>query len=107
MIEVYRVPSENNKIVMRMTENNRVLSEASAEIKEGTAVLEYINEYESNVAYGMGKSILNAIDLAGIKTVICENKNLVNLLKILGFKEENNVYLLNLTNYFTTDCKSL
>ena len=62
----------------------------------------------------MGKSLLNSIDLRGIKNVYSDNADMEALLKSLKFKkyedcevpEEmgNHLYYLNLTGYFDANC---
>ena len=62
----------------------------------------------------MGKSLLNAIDLRGIKNVCSDNADMEALLKALKFKKwdecevpeelEKHSYYLNLTGYFDANC---
>jgi len=56
----------------------------------------------------MGKAMLNFVDLCGVKDVIIKTENIQNknLIKILGFKEDNSgVYKLNLKDYFDSPCQ--
>ena len=78
----------------------------------GVYIKEEFNDFSLN--YGMGKSLLNAIDLRGIKNVYSDNADMEVLLKSLKFKkyedcevpEEigNHLYYLNLTGYFDANC---
>jgi methylaspartate ammonia-lyase len=65
--------------------------------------------------YGMGKALLNAVDLKGIKNVVCNNTDIEKLLESLKFFRvsecgsvpdnlKENRYYLNLTGYFDANC---
>ena len=99
MIEIHRVPTFSNDIIMRMTEGEKIISEAKAVANDdGSAEIISLNSYD------MGKALLNAIDLMGIKNVLCYDKELDKLLRALCFKYENDVYRLDLTGYFDSGC---
>lgn len=69
-----------------------------------------------NLEYGLGKSMLNFIDLRGFKYAVSNNESIEALLKALKFRktaeceEEKEifgndwVYCLNLDGYFTANC---
>lgn len=105
MIEIHTINSLGNILAMNMTDKNELLCEAVAEINKNFATLISIDEHLPSFAYDMGKAILNAIDLKGIKNVECSNENLHNTLKKLGFERANGRYLLDLTDYFSNGCK--
>ena len=105
MIEIHKVNSPENMLIMNMIDKNELLCEAVAELNENFATLISIDEHLPNLSYDMGKAILNAIDLKGIRKVECSNKNLHNTLKKLGFEQVNSKYFLDLTNYFNNGCK--
>lgn len=99
MIEIHRVPTFSNEIIMRMSEGTEVLSEAKAVANnDGSAEIISIDSYD------MGKALLNAIDLMGIKKVLCYDNGMEKLLRALRFKLENDVYSLDLTGYFDSGC---
>lgn len=101
MIEIHRVPTFTNEIIMRMTDKDELLCEAKA-IANDDGTAEVISIWNDN--YDMGKALLNAIDLMGIKEVVCYDKGMDRLLKALRFKLEGDVYTLNLEGYFTSGC---
>ena len=99
VIEIHRVPTFSNEIIMRMSEGTEVLSEAKAVANnDGSAEIISIDSYD------MGKALLNAIDLMGIKKVLCYDNGMEKLLRALRFKLENDVYSLDLTGYFDSGC---
>ena len=54
----------------------------------------------------MGRTVLNFIDLCGVKDVIIKTENR-NLPKILGFKQDNDgIYKINLDGYFDSPCQT-
>ena len=50
----------------------------------------------------MGKALLNAIDLMGIKKVVCKRDDMADVLKALGFQKADGMYVLDLTGYFVS-----
>jgi len=104
MIEIHSINSQGNILAMNMTDKNELLCEAIAEINENSATLISIDEHLPNLAYDMGKAILNAIELKGIKKVKCYNENLHNALIKLGFDQTKDKYILDLTDYFSNGC---
>jgi|GEM_PF-3947355 len=106
MIEIHTTFCDKQKITMEMKEKAELLCSASATFKEDTAELTEITEFAPDFAYEMGKAILNAIDLKGIKLVVSENFVLENILIKLGFLKIDNVFKLDLTDYFISGCKN-
>ena len=80
----------------------------------GVHIAEEFNDF--SLSYGMGKSLLNAVDLRGIKHVYSNMADSEALMRALKFKkaediedkclEEMNsyIYYLNLTGYFDANC---
>lgn len=99
MIEIHRVPTFSNDIIMRMTEGEKIICEAKAVAKDDGSA-----EIIDVVSYDMGKALLNAIDLMGIKNVFCCVKEQDKILRALRFKLENDVYTLDLNGYFDGGC---
>ena len=93
---------------MHMTEEDKLLGIGSVTMHNEYGVLEdiLILDADQSLSYGMGKALLNFIDICGPKKVICENEALAPLLKRLGFKknEDDAAYFLSLDNYFTKKC---
>ena len=105
MIEIHTINSQGNILAMNMLDKNELICEAVAELNGNFATLISIDEHLPNLSYDMGKAILNAIDLKGIRKVECSNENLHNTLKKLGFERANREYFLDLTDYFSNGCK--
>lgn len=79
-----------------------LLNEKEAEILEIITV----DEADWELAFFIGKAILNKVDLQGAKEVICHNCDIVDLLKKLEFLEqESGKWHLNLEGYFTSPCQ--
>ena len=78
----------------------------------GVYIKEEFNDF--SLAYGMGKSLLNAVDLRGIRHVYSDNSDMDALLRALRFKKwdecnppedmEKHLCYLNLTGYFDANC---
>ena len=106
MITINDISPMDNTVFMQMKEGDRLMSEAYAEIspESTTAELVFIRENEPNLLYDMGKAILNALDLKGVKRVVCIGGVPEITLKALRFKADAEGYLLSLEGYFTSDC---
>lgn len=80
----------------------------------GIYIAEEFNDF--SLSYGMGKSLLNAVDLRGIKHVYTDMADSEPLLRALKFKKAEDIedkfsdeikkhlYYLNLTGYFDANC---
>ncbi len=78
------------------------LDETKAEILEVITV----DEQDWELAFFIGKAILNKVDLQGAKDVFCHNNEIGDLLKKLEFLEkETGKWYLNLEGYFTSPCQ--
>ena len=75
---------------------------------EKAEILEVItlDEKDWELAFFIGKSILNKVDLQGVKQVVCKNQALSSLLNKLEFKEtEQGIWTVSLEGYFTSPCQ--
>lgn len=105
--------------VMSMREGEELLGTAVAEILDGYArVLDiFIKEEfrDFSLEYGLGKALLNMVDLGGIKHAVCDNANMEKLLEALKFRRtdlcenvpqelERHSYYVNLDGYFDSNC---
>lgn len=94
-------------MVMCAFDADKIVSVGALSMDISAAVLEEVAADEDAVQYAMGKVMLNALDLGGVKKVFIKNKALSELAKKLCFTgSENGVWQLNLEGYFTGGCKS-
>lgn len=76
--------------------------EGEAELTEVITV----DEDDEELAFFIGKAVLNKLDLAGVKQVTCRNGALAELLRRLEFlQEESGRWKLRLEGYFTAPCQ--
>ncbi len=76
--------------------------------KQEAEILEVItvDEQDWELAFFIGKAMLNKVDLQGAKEVFCSNNEIGDLLKKLEFLEkEKGKWHLNLEGYFTSPCQ--
>ncbi len=65
-----------------------------------------VDKQDWELAFFIGKAILNKVDLQGAKEVFCYNNEIGDLLKKLEFKQvEQGNWCLNLEGYFTSPCQ--
>lgn len=65
-----------------------------------------VDENDDELAFFIGKAVLNKLDLLGAKQVICRNGTLSELLRRLEFlQEESGKWKLRLEGYFTAPCQ--
>ena len=109
---------DSDSFVMTMCDGDELMGVGVMKLFYGYAELcgVYIKEEynDFSLSYGMGKSLLNAIDLRGIKNVYSDNSETEALLKALKFKKYEecevpeelgeHLYYLNLTGYFDANC---
>ena len=80
-----------NAIVMSAKEANEIFGAGAVEIKDGYAILSDIkmkDEYKMfNMEFGMAKSLLNMLDLSGVKYVVSDMED-ERLLTALRFKKD-------------------
>ncbi len=107
-----------NSVVMSAQESGEVLGAGAVVTENGYAVLSGIkmkDEYKMfNLEFGIGKSLLNMLDLSGIKYVVSDMED-DRLLTSLRFKKDAEIpgeitlnkdykYFLCLDGYFTEHC---
>ena len=107
-----------NSTVMSAQESGEVLGAGAVIIENGYAVLSDIkmkDEYKMfNLEFGIGKSLLNMLDLSGIRYVVSDMED-DRLLTSLRFKKDCEIpeeitfnkeykYFLCLDGYFTEHC---
>lgn len=114
----YGFPMEPGTVVMAAAEKDDIFGAGAVTIKDGYAILENIvmkPEFQGfNMEFGMGKSLLNMVDLAGIRFVVsdCDDTRLMTALR---FKQNAELpedftpdreykYFLCLDGYFTAHC---
>lgn len=65
-----------------------------------------VDEQDEELAFFIGKAVLNKLDLSGTKEVTCFNGELDELLKKLEFyRDDEGVRRLCLKDYFVTPCQ--
>ncbi len=104
MITVHNISPMDDFVFMQMKDGEEILCEASAKICGGESELLDIRDYGSGLSYDMGKAILNALDLKGVKTVVCTNEKLQKTLMQLRFSAFSCEYSLSLAGYFSPNC---
>ena len=105
--------NSSDTFVMFMKENDTLLGIGAARILDNCAVLEdvFVMSFDAELQFGLGKALLNLLDLNDIKDVYCNGFSNINLINRLGFKMvkntdvlkfwgKNDLYYLNLENYF-------
>lgn len=106
--------------VMTVRDAGELLGLGTMRVFEGYASLDNIvfkDEYRDfSLEYGLGKSMLNFIDLKGIRYAVSGSEKLSKLLEALRFKPLGEVegagdivggnwlYCLNLDGYFSPNC---
>lgn len=91
--------------VMQATENGKIVGMGAASMNPAYAVIEELVCDDDAIAYGMGKAMLNSLDLGGIQHVLINNESLYPLAKQLRFTETGEgTYSVSLEGYFTSGC---
>lgn len=82
---------DTNSIVMSAREGDEILGAGAVTVNDGYAILSEIkmkDEYKMfNMEFGMAKSLLNMLDLSGVKFVVSDMDD-ERLLTSLRFKKE-------------------
>lgn len=92
-------------LVMCARDAGVLMGVGAVDICPGQASLAEVCCDDADLDYGMGKALLNLVDLGGIQEVICKNEKLFALAKRLGFRPDaDGVMRLNLAGYFTSHC---
>lgn len=89
--------------------NGKIVGMGAASMCPAYAVLEAVVCDDDTIAYGMGKAMLNSLDMGGIGYVLIKNESIYPLAKRLRFQETTEgTYRVSLDGYFTSGCgKSL
>lgn len=91
--------------VMQATENGKIVGMGAASMCPAYAVLEAVVCDDDTIAYGMGKAMLNSLDLGGVGYVLIKNESIYPLAKRLRFQETTEgTYCVSLDGYFTSGC---
>ncbi len=107
-------------IVMTVKDGEELLGLGVMRLLESYALLEgiYIKDGDFSLEYGLGKSMLNVIDLRGIRHVASDNEDIQKQLTALKFKLIDEIedksdipkevlncrMYLNLDGYFLANC---
>lgn len=92
-------------LVMTAAEGGRLAGVGAVSLTGDGAVIEEISCDDDTLAYGMGKALLNSLDLGGVKSVSVKNKSIFGLAGRLGFVQNTSeAYILNLEGYFSGGC---
>ncbi len=94
------------KIVMCAKDGEEYLGVGTLELRVDKVYMNFLltKEDELTLKLGILKSLLNLADLRGIKTVYGDNDEMKSLYKMLRFKEDNEMFVLDLEGYFTCGC---
>ncbi len=113
------VNASAGSLVMAMRDGGELMGVGTMRLFDGFAALDGIylkDEYNTfDLGYGIGKSMLNFMDLHGIRYAVSNSEDLKKLLAALRFKpscefEDTDdapgdwAYCLNLNGYFTSNC---
>ena len=92
-------------MVMTAADGEKTAGVGALSLSRDGAVLEEILCDDDTIAYGMGKALLNALDLGGVRNVEIKREGMFELAKKLGFKEnQDGIYVLDLEGYFYGGC---
>lgn len=91
--------------VMYAEENGKIVGMSAVSMNPLYAVIEELVCDDNAVAYGMGKAVLNSLDLGGIARVCIKNERLHTIAEQLRFvKNSTGIYEVLLEGYFTSGC---
>ena len=93
-------------MVMEATESGKVVGMGAVSMDLSGAVMEELVCDDDTIAYGMGKAVLNTLDLGRIRRVLVKKERLFSLAKRLRFAENGDgFYEVDLEGYFTGGCE--
>lgn len=116
------VAYEDDAVIMTVRDGDLLMGLGAMRIYESYAVIDDIylkDEFkEFTLEYGLGKSLLNVVDLRGIRYAVSDNSNIEKQLRALKFKAPSEVenideypddisswkLCLNLDGYFLANC---
>ena len=118
LLEEMGIAKEDGMFVMAMREKDLLMGIGVVKIFDGFASLHSIvmkEEFKGfDLEFGMGKSLLNFLDLRGIQNVVTniDNERLVTALRFKSAAENKDLVefsgdwkkCLNLTGYFLSNC---
>lgn len=91
--------------VMSAMEGETIVGMGAVSMTPDFAVVEELVCDDETIAYGMGKALLNSLDLGGVARVLIKNERLYPLAERLRFtKTEQGSYEVSLYGYFTAGC---
>lgn len=92
-------------MVITATDGDAITGVGALSLSPAGAVLEEILCDDDTISYGMGKAMLNALDLGGVRNVEIKRETMFELAKRLRFKEnDKGIYILDLEGYFLAGC---
>ncbi len=92
-------------MIMSVCDGEIIAGVGAVSMENNKVVIEQIKCDDETLEYAMGKSLLNSLDLGGIKQVYINNPSIEKLAQKLRFKmDEDGIYSLNLEGYFTGGC---
>ncbi len=92
-------------MVMTACDGVDIVGVGAVSMENGKTVIEEIAADDFSIEYGMGKALLNSLDLGGIKNVVIKNERLETLAKKLRFQSDDfKEFHLCLDGYFTGGC---
>ena len=118
-LEQLGITAPIGSIVMTMCDGELLMGVGIMCLFDSYAVIDGIyikGEFaDFSLEYGMGKSMLNVVDLRGLRHAVCSNTDMERVLKSLRFKKTSEIaevpqelteygYYLNLTGYFDANC---
>ncbi len=89
--------------VMCATEKDKLLGVGAVSMNRSETVIEEII-YDEDIGWLIGKALLNALELGGVRHVKIKNPSLKSLASFLRFKEENGEWIVDLEGYFESGC---
>lgn len=113
------IEAGKDAVVMTVKDNDVLMGAGVMYLKEDYGIIDTIFIKEEfgdfSLEYGLGKSMLNVVDLRGIRYAVSDNLNLEKLLKALRFKSsgeaddfpediKSHKMCLNLDGYFLVKC---
>ena len=102
----HKIDTDISKMmVMNVVEGEKIVGVGALSMDITGAVLEEICADNQQIEYGLGKAMLNALDLGGIKNIYIKNDALKDIAAKLLFKENDKGELfLCLEGYFEGGC---
>ncbi len=90
--------------VMCATEKGKLLGVGAVSMNDGETVIEEI-VFDEEIGWLIGKALLNALELGGVRYVKIKNPALHALAKFLRFAEKDGEWTVDLKGYFESGCQ--